>query len=307
MSMLRFDGRSVIVTGAGRGVGRAHAMLLASRGARVVVADYGGSLEGTGGSSKGPADEVVAEIKAAGGEAVACYASVAEAEGAKSIVKTALDAFGRLDVVINNAGISDPELFDNLSLERFQRMINVHYFGTVNVVREAWPHLKKAGYGRIVNTCSEGMLGIHPMSTDYGGAKGGVFGFTRALAAEGPAYGILVNAVSPRAHTRLGSEESVEKVFNVPSGAVSDVMKVMRPELVAPPAAFLAHESCKLNGEVLAAGAGQVQRLALITTTGIASPELSPEYIAENLETLLDPKDATLVVVNPEVRLNATK
>src|SRR5262249_6977619 len=160
MRELRFDGRSVIVTGAGRGVGRCHALLLASRGARVVVADLGGKLDGSGSSSE-PADQVVKEIKSAGGEAVACYASVADEAGAASIVNTALEAFGCLDVVINNAGISDPGLFADLSLAHFRRMLDVHYLGTVYVLKAAWPHLRAAGNGRVVNTCSEATGGIH--------------------------------------------------------------------------------------------------------------------------------------------------
>ena len=301
MSELRFDGRVAVVTGAGRGVGRGHALLLASRGARVVVADYGGSLEGDG-ASKGPADEVVAEIKAAGGQAVASYASVAEEKGAASIVQAAIDAFGKIDIVINNAGISDPNLFEDLPPEHFRRMIDVHYLGTVYVSQAAWGHMRKAGYGRIVNTCSEGAFGSIPMMTAYGGAKGGVYGFTRTLAAEGPAYGIQVNAVAPRANTRLGSEESVQKVFNMPAAAAAGAVQHMRPELVAPAAVFLAHESCTLNGEVFAAGGGQVQRLVMQTTQGVASEALNPEFIADNLAKVMDLTGATLVEVGSEIR-----
>lgn len=294
-----------IVTGAGRGVGRCHALLLASRGARVVVADTGGSLEGTGGSSAAPADEVVREIKAAGGEAVASYASVADPAGAASIVTTALDTFRRLDIVINNAGISAPDLFEDLSLDAFRRMIDVHYLGTVYVCKAAWEHLKKAGHGRIVNTCSEGMLGMQPMLTSYGGAKGGVFGLTRVLATEGPRYGILVNGFAPRANTRLGSEESVSKVLNMPIDAISGVIRMMRPELASPAAIFLAHETCRLNGELLVAGGGQVQRITIQATPGIHSAALTPEYVARNLDALLDTKDQHIVGVNSEIRLNA--
>jgi NAD(P)-dependent dehydrogenase (short-subunit alcohol dehydrogenase family) len=297
MKELRFDGRSVIVTGAGRGVGRCHALLLAARGARVVVADYGGSLEGTGGASSGPANDVVREIKAAGGEAVACYASVADPAGARSIVDTALDSFGRLDAVINNAGISELELFEDLSLDHFRRMVDVHYLGTVYVLKAAWPHLMKAKYGRVVNTCSEGAFGIHPMVTGYGGAKGGVFGFTRVLAVEGSKYGIRVNAVAPRANTRLGNKDSVVKVFNMPAEQAESAMAMMRPELVAPVAAFLAHESCTLNGEVLVGGGGQVQRLILSATQGLYDANPTPEFIATHLDKLIDPTGAGILEV----------
>ena len=180
MSELRFDGKSVIVTGAGRGVGRGHALLLASRGARVVVADIGGALDGSGSSAE-PAEQVVKEIKAAGGEAVACHASIAEEEGAAAIVNTALDTFGGLDVVINNAGIHDPGAFTDLSLENFRRMLDVHYLGVVYVLKAAWPHLKKSGSGRVVNTCSEGMAGMHPNVSSYGAAKASVLGLTPML------------------------------------------------------------------------------------------------------------------------------
>ena len=142
MEELRFDGRTAVVTGAGRGVGRAHALLLAARGAQVVVADLGGQLDGTGASSE-PAEQVVKEIEAEGGTAVSCSASVASEEGADAIIRTALDAFGRVDVIVNNAGISQPDWFDDLTLDRFRQMIDVHYLGTVNVTRAAWPHLRK--------------------------------------------------------------------------------------------------------------------------------------------------------------------
>lgn len=305
MAELRFDGRVAIVTGAGRGVGRGHARLLASRGARVIVADYGGSLEGDG-ASKAPADEVVSEITAAGGEAVAFYGSVADEKDASALVQAAMDTYGRLDVVINNAGISDPELLDDLTLDQFRKMIDVHYYGTVYVVKAAWKHLKAGGYGRIVNTASEGMFGNFPMGTSYGGSKAGVFGLTRTLAAEGPAYGILVNAIAPRARTRLGSEESAMKVFNRPRGSgPQELLARLQPECVAPPVAYLAHESCRLNGELLAAGAGQVQRIICQWTKGIASDALTPEFVAENLDALLDATDATLIPVNAEIHKNA--
>jgi NAD(P)-dependent dehydrogenase (short-subunit alcohol dehydrogenase family) len=150
LTELRFDDRVVIVTGAGRGVGRSHALLLASKGARVVVADYGVDLDG-GGSSPAPANAVVREISEAGGQAVACCASVAEEHSAGQIVETALETFGRIDAVINNAGIHDPGLFADLTVDQFRSMLDVHFFGTLFVTRAAWPHLVRAGYGRVVN------------------------------------------------------------------------------------------------------------------------------------------------------------
>jgi NAD(P)-dependent dehydrogenase (short-subunit alcohol dehydrogenase family) len=287
MNELRFDGRSVIVTGAGRGVGRCHALLLAERGAKVVVADLGGQLDGSGSSTE-PAQQVVKEIEAAGGEAVACHASVADEKGAASIVQTAIDAFGRVDVVVNNAGIADPDWFEDLSLERFRRMVDVHYLGTVNVTFAAWPHMIDAGYGRIVNTCSEAAFGITPKATSYSGGKGGVFGFSRALAIEAPRHGIRINMVAPRASTRLSGPPVMAKTYDVAEEVFEGVMDKFAPELVSPAAAFLAHESCPLNGEVLVAGAGQVFRLAVVANDGFTKDDVTPEDIAENIEKVMD-------------------
>src|SRR5215218_8797603 len=154
MDQLRFDGRVAIVTGGGRGMGRVHSLLLAQRGAKVVVADFGGELDGSG-RSTGPADDVVNEIKAAGGEAIATYADVSVPAEAASIVDAAVGNFGQIDIVVNNAGISDPGAFGDLPLEKFKKMIEVHYYGTLQVSKAAWPHMLEAGYGRFVNVTSE--------------------------------------------------------------------------------------------------------------------------------------------------------
>jgi NAD(P)-dependent dehydrogenase (short-subunit alcohol dehydrogenase family) len=287
MDQLRFDGRSIIVTGAGRGIGRAHALMLAARGAKVVVADVGAALDGAGSSHK-PADEVVDEIQSAGGIAVAVYASVADPDGAATIVGTAVDAFGRLDAVINNAGINANVRFEDVSLEQFSRMIAVHYLGAVHMCRAAWPHLIDAGNGRIVNTCSEAMLGAHGNASDYAGAKGGVYGFTRALAAEGPRHGIHVNGISPRASTRMNTPEVLARTNDLPEEAFVGVLAPYRPELVSAAVAFLVHESCELNGEVLLAGAGQVQRLSIYVSQGITDDALTPEVVAGKIDAIFD-------------------
>jgi NAD(P)-dependent dehydrogenase (short-subunit alcohol dehydrogenase family) len=294
MSELRFDGRIAIVTGGGRGVGREHCLTLGKRGAKVVVADYGGSLEGDGGGAKGPADEVVSEIKAAGGDAVACYASVAEKPGAESIVKTALDKFGKIDIIINNAGISDPQLFEDTKIDMFDKMVDVHLLGGIYVVKYAYPHMVKAGYGRIVNTCSEGPLGIHMTNTAYGAAKAGMWGFTRTLAAESKRFGILTNGFAPRAFTRLGSIEAVAKSYGVSEDVVraQGVVMTMDPAKASPAAIYFAHESCKLNGEVFCAGGGQVIRMGFYENPGVTLETVTPDTIAQNLDKIMDMSQA---------------
>jgi NAD(P)-dependent dehydrogenase (short-subunit alcohol dehydrogenase family) len=296
MSELRFDDRVVIVTGGGRGIGRCHALLLASKGARVVVADAGGAIDGRG-SSPAPADEVVLEIEANGGMAVAAYASVADETGATSIVETAIEAFGRLDAVVNNAGIHDPGRFESLSVEQFRTMLDVHFFGTLFVTRAAWPHFLSAGYGRVVNTASEAMLGGIPELTSYGAGKGAVFGLTRNLATEGARHGIRVNALAPRAHTRMSESHSdaLASLLSLPNDIMDQIKASMPPELCAPAAAFLAHESCPLNGEVLQIGMGGVARIAVVRAQGIAKEPLTAEDIAENVDSILDLSDAQVI------------
>ena len=294
MDELRFDGKVVIVTGAGRGIGRQHALLFGSKGARVVVADLGGDVDGSG-FSDGPATAVTHEIAALGGEAVACHASVAEEPGAASIVRTALDSFGRLDAVVNNAGISDPTPLAELTMEQFRRMLDVHFFGSLFVIRSAWPHFVEAGYGRVVNTVSESMLGGIPNQTHYACAKGAVLALTRCLATEGESHGIRVNAIAPRAFTRMSLGNTFK---NSPPEVIEEAKTMLAPELNSPAAVFLAHESCPLNGEVLRAGMGSVARLAVIHTKGM-SGDLSVEDIATNLDTILDVTDARITGIHP--------
>lgn len=303
MTPLRFDGRVAVVTGAGRGVGRSHAMLLAAKGARVVVADYGVGIDGAG-SSSAPADEVVQEITGSGGQAVACHATVAEPQGAQSIVDTAVEQFGRIDIVVNNAGIHDPGLFAELSVEQFRRMLDVHFFGSLLVSRAAWPYFVAAGYGRIVNTVSEAMLGGISELTSYGAAKGAVFGLTRNLATEGAPHGIRVNAVAPRAYTRMSAShsDSVAAQLSIPAEVMETINASMPPELCAPAAAFLAHEHCPLNGQVLQIGMGGVARIAVVRSVGITKTPLTAEDIAENLEKIMDLSDAQVTAVTEMVQ-----
>jgi NAD(P)-dependent dehydrogenase (short-subunit alcohol dehydrogenase family) len=293
---LRYDNRVVVVTGAGRGVGRSHALLLAAKGARVVVADYGVNIDGSG-SSSGPAHDVAKEICAAGEEAVACYADVSKESEAAGIVGLALDTWGRIDAVVNNAGIHDPGAFGDLTVEQFRAMLDVHFLGTVLVTRAAWPHFVRAGYGRVVNTVSEAMCGGIPRLTSYGAAKGAVFGLTRNLATEGLALGIRVNALAPRAYTRMSAAATDElaELLHISHEAMEEINATMPPDLCAPAAAFLAHESCPLSGEVLQIGMGGVARIAVVQTQLFAAAPLTAEAIAENLSAVMDLHDAQVM------------
>jgi NAD(P)-dependent dehydrogenase (short-subunit alcohol dehydrogenase family) len=296
MSELRFDGKTVLITGGGRGVGRSHALSLASRGARVVVVDPGVAVDGSGGS-EGPAAEVVAEIKAAGGEAVACCESVTDERGVAAMITAALDSFGRLDAVINNAGINGPDLFEDHTAEQFRRMCEVNYIGTALVSHAAWKHFMKSGGGRIVNTASEGPLGIHEMMTAYGGSKGGVIGLTLTLAAEGPKYGIAVNGFSPRIATRMSSPEVMSHVYGRPPESFAKLGQIFPPELASPAVVYLSHESCPLNGVILCCGGGQVLRMAVMQNQGYTSENLTAEEIVANIDQVIDMSAAANVGV----------
>lgn len=250
---VRFDDRVAIVTGAGGGLGRAHALLLASRGAQVVVNDLGGHVDGSGGSL-GPAMDVVAQIERAGGIAVANCNSVTTAEGGEAIVQTALDNFGRIDIVVNNAGILRDKSFPNMTPDHVEPVLDVHLRGAMNVTRPAYGVMKVLGYGRIVNTTSAAGLFGNFGQTNYGAAKAGLVGMVRVLAIEGARHGIKANAIAPVARTRM-----TEKIL----GEFADRLD---PELVSPTVAWLCHEDGLVSGEVYSAGGGRVARVFTAAT-----------------------------------------
>lgn len=285
MSELDYHGKVVIITGAGRGLGREYALAFAERGAAVVVNDLGTSLVGEGPTTSEPADSVVDEIRSRGGRAVASYGSVATAEDATSAVDMALSEFGRIDTVVNNAGILNMVPFEQSSPEGLLKHLEVHVLGTMNVCKAAWPHLVQQHSGRIVNTVSGGMFGL-PRLCEYGPAKGGVFAFTRSLALEAVEHDIHVNAIAPQAATRMLKASGLTPELKARLDAI------MKPSLVVPGVLYLGHESCTINGETLAVSGGKVCRIGLTYNDGITDPELTPEMIRDRIDEVLDDSTA---------------
>jgi NAD(P)-dependent dehydrogenase (short-subunit alcohol dehydrogenase family) len=260
-------------------------MLLASRGAKVVVNDLGGNTDGTG-SSQTPAQEVVDEIKAAGGEAVADYNNVATVETAEAVIKTAMDAYGRVDILVNNAGILRDKSFKNMTPEMYEAVINVHLFGTVWMCRAVWPIMyEQQKYGRIINTTSAASLGNFGQ-TNYSAAKAGIIGFSKSLAQEGAKHNVKVNILAPMARTRMTED------------LLGPMAKNLHPELVSPVIGYCAHESCKTSGEVFSAGGGRVGRIFYGVTPGIYDRELSPETVRDQLDKILS-TDGYVVAKGP--------
>ncbi len=275
MADIGFDGKVAIITGAGGGLGRSHALELAQRGARIVVNDLGGSVTGEGGSG-GPAHDVVAEIEALGGEAVANGDSVATPEGGEAIVQAAVDAFGTVDIVINNAGILRDKSFHNLTPELLNTVIDVHLKGAFYVTQPAWKIMREKSYGRIINTASNaGILGNFGQ-TNYGAAKMGLVGFTNVLNQEGAKHNIKANAIAPVALTRM-TEELL--------GPLGDALK---PELVTPVVVYLASEECEVSGEIYSIAGGQVSRFFVGRTPGYFNADLTVEDVRDNLAQIRD-------------------
>ena len=284
MEDLRFDGRTAIVTGAGGNpsLGRAHALLLAERGANVVVNDIGQLPAGLGYEGEASAEAVAREIREAGGQAVADTNSVATPDGADSIIDTALEAFGSVDILINNAGVCPVVSFDDMTPDDFRQTIEINLMGTVQTCRAAWSHMKKAGYGRIVNISSGSMSGF-AWQTAYAAAKGGVYSFTRSLASEGVEFGIKANSVVPGALTRMVYAAQEEET----SSFIAHARQNLPPEIVSPAVAFLSHESVPFTGECIESIGGHVARFYLARTPGFDDPEMTIETLAERWRDLL--------------------
>ncbi len=284
---LRFDDRVAVVTGAGRGLGCAYAQLLASRGAKVVVNDPGSSLAGEGVDAR-PAEHVVSEITAAGGEAVACTESVTTREGGDAIIQTALEHYGRLDILIHNAGNVRRGSLKEMSYEDFDAVLDVHLRGAFNVVRPAFPVMCEAGYGRIVLTSSiGGLYGNHGVA-NYAAAKAGVIGLSNVAALEGAADGVTCNVIVPAAVTRMAA------------GIDISAYPPMGPELVAPVVGWLTHESCSVSGEVFIALAGRVARAVLAESPGVCRPSWTVEDVGEHLDAIRNIEAPLIFPVVPD-------
>jgi len=278
MTMLdmRFDGRVAIITGAGGGLGRSHALELARRGAKILVNDLGGSLDGSGGSSSA-AQRVVEEITAFGGHAAANYDSVATPEGGRAIVQAALAAFGRVDVLVNNAGILRDKAFHKMDHAMIDAVIDVHLKGAFYVSQPAFRLMREQGYGRIISTSSASGLFGNFGQANYGAAKAGLAGLTRVLALEGAGYGIKANAIAPIASTRMTE------------GILGELATRVSPESVSPLVAYLAHQDCSVSGNVYSVAGGRVARIFVAETQGVVLREITAEAVRDRMADIDQP------------------
>ncbi|PCI52192.1 MAG: 3-oxoacyl-ACP reductase [Moraxellaceae bacterium] len=278
---ISFEGKVAVITGAGGGLGRQHAIELAKRGAKVVVNDLGGSVNGSGGSSEA-ALQVVEEIKAAGGEAIANGGSVSDRAGAQSLIDDAMNAWGRVDIVVNNAGILRDKSFAKMELDDFQLVLDVHLMGSVNVTKAAWPIMREQNYGRIVMTTSTSGLFGNFGQTNYGAAKLGLIGLMNTLKIEGQKNNIKTNAIAPVAATRM-TENLMPKAM----------LDQLGPELVTPAVVFLCSEDAP-NGNILQAAGGRYFRAQIIENQGVTiGAGATVEDIAENIDAICDMSGAS--------------
>jgi NAD(P)-dependent dehydrogenase (short-subunit alcohol dehydrogenase family) len=277
MSDVRFDGRVAIVTGAGGGLGRSHALLLASRGAKVVVNDLGGSRDGTGAPSSEMANKVVEEIRSAGGQAVADAHGVDTVEGGEAIVKTALDAYGTVDIVIANAGILRDRAFHNITEEDWDKIFAVHVKGSFDVIQPAFRIMRQNSYGRIIVTTSNAGLYGNFGQANYSSAKTAVLGFASTLELEGAKYNIKANVIAPVAASRLTEDVMPPQV-----------LEKLKPEYVSPMVAYLCSEECSVSGQIFTAGGGYFGRAAVVEGKGAILPNASLEDIRDNFAKISD-------------------
>ena len=291
MADLRFDGRVAVITGGGRGLGRAHALLLAERGAKIVVNDPGVSMAGDA-TQEGPADALVNEIRAAGGEAVASLDSVATPEGARAIIKTATDAFGRVDILIHSAGNIRRGRLTELSYEDFESVLAVHLKGAFNMVREAMPLMAAQQYGRIVLTGSINGLYGKANNANYALCKAAFMGLSNTAAIEGKDVNVLSNVIIPAAVTRMSEGIDVSK------------FPPMEPEMVAPAVGYLCHESCAVSGEMLVAMGGRIARAFVAESVGVYRPSWTIEQVAEELDTIRKTDEPLVFAPSPQGELD---
>ncbi len=282
---IRYDGQVAIVTGAGNGLGRSHALALAARGAKVVVNDFGGARDGSGGSTAA-ADGVVAEIEAAGGTALANGADVTDRAAVDAMVAAAKEAWGRVDILVNNAGILRDRTFAKMEMDDFRKVIDVHLMGSVNCTHAVWPLMREQAYGRIVMTSSAS--GIHGNfgQSNYGAAKAGVVGLMNVLVLEGEKYNIRINTLAPCAATRMTEELLSEQA-----------LELLEPSSVTPAVLYLVANEAP-NRTIMGAGAGNYSVIEITETAGkwLADDARTPEAIADNWAAISD----------PEARLNLT-
>jgi NAD(P)-dependent dehydrogenase (short-subunit alcohol dehydrogenase family) len=285
--MIRFDGQVAILTGAGGGMGRAYALELARRGAQVLVNDYGGSVRGEQDGAAGPADAVVAEIRAAGGIAAADSHAVGTADAARAIVRAALDGFGRVDILVNNAGTALPGPFCEHGDEAIERHYATNLIGGHHLMRAVWPFMAAQSYGRVLNISSNGALGVGGNAA-YAAAKAGMIGLTLDSAIEGKPLGILVNAVMPTAYSRM--------IEQIPDRATVDWFREnLAPEQVAAAMAWFLSRDCTMTGRVWLTGGGRLSSLVMAETGEICDPAISAEAIAGAMPAIADETRLTVV------------